>query len=222
MGLELAAMAIGEGAKAYAARQAAKGANSAATAGIAQQAADRAKANALVTGNINALAASNPDAARATDMGSFMDTLRNNAGRIGDTIEPVAGADPRFAAAATAAQTAAAAHTKANADYISGIMAAQQQRQHEGQTAQDTATGVSGIQQNAGQDAALAQLRMQYAATPNPWLTLGGDLLTNAGSSGVLGPKPMLSTGNLVNPGAVNPVNANAFQTMPTGYSGPR
>lgn len=210
MGLELAAMAVGEGLKAYQQKQAQNGVDSALTGGIAQQAANRAKANALITGNINALAASNPAAARASDMGSFMDTLRANSGRIQATTPTVAGADPRYAAATAAAQGAANQHTMTNANYIAGIMAAQQQRQKEGQTLADTATGVGGIQQNSGQDAALTQLRAQYAATPNPWLTLGAGLLTNAGSSGALSPRATVPNGD----GYIMPSEADMLQTI--------
>jgi hypothetical protein len=218
MGLELAAMAVGQGIKAYAQKQASYGAESAQTAGIAQQAADRAKANALVTGDMNSLAASNPNAARASDMGTFMDALRANSGRIGATTPAVAGADPRYAAAVTNAQDAATAHTNTTAGYLASIMAAQQQRQTEGQNMADAATGVSGIQQNAGQDAYLAQLRAQTAGTPNPWTELAGGLVSNLGTSGALGPKAMLSPAPGVVPGGSSPTgNAawNPFVTVP-------
>lgn len=223
MGIELALMAAGTALSAYNKKQAAGRAEGATREGLALQAAERAKATGAVNKDIGYLQSSNPEADRAAINGSFLDTLRANSGRADASTPAVAGADPRYAQAVGAANTAADTHTSASADFISRIMAAARQRQTEGNNIADTGVKIGGIQQDAGIDAAQTEQNVQRAGQPDPWMSLGASLLTNAGTSGVFAPKAMLPSQWGAIPGA-NPgaVNANAFQTMPTGVSGPR
>lgn len=222
MGLELAAMALGTGLKAYNAKQAAGGADAAARAGLAKQAAERAKATGLVNKDVGYLQSSNPEADRAAVTGNFLDTLRANSGRADASTPFVNGANARYGQTVAADSAAADAHTMANANFIARLMAAQKQRATEGQRIQDTATQIGGIQQDAGIDAAQTAQDIQHRGAPNPWVDLGASFLSNAGTSGVFAPKATLPSQwgiDNLNPGVVN---ANNFQTMPVGVSGPR
>jgi|ERR1700688_609422 len=206
-------LVIGAGIKYYGQKQAENSASGAAAAGLQQQVADRDRALGVVNANTQYIAGDTPAARTTQATQDYMDALRQGAGNTAASYPTVPGADPRYAQAVKSASGAATDLETQRANLMAGIRGAQRMRGDEGLKAQDMATTLSGIGQNAGTDTAVTNLAVQKAGAVNPAYSLVGGLVGNAGSA-------FAPTGNAPTAPADNtfaPNTANTGWEAPTG-----
>lgn len=174
--IPLALSAAGAGLQAHNSYRTAKRQDSAAAAGIRQQAARQREADQRVNAEIGALEGSTPEGEKAQALSDYMTTLqraRSQARGGGD----VAGASDRYQTDDAAAKVGIQNYGGQVADTLSRIAAPGLQRDREGRQINRMGSDVAGIARNAGGEAFLAQLR-HNSINRNPWLDAGGQVLT--------------------------------------------
>lgn len=197
--IPLAATVVGEGIKAYGANKAAKGGLAATEAGLMQQAADRKKAMADVSGVTTAEANLNPAARTEQARLDFLNGIRSGNPQVASSYASVPGANARYADAVKTASDNATAQSVARGNLIAGIRGLTRSREDVRQKFLDAGTDVSGINQDANRDANTAGLNVQQASQINPAYGLVGQFLQNMGGAYKYGgnqPPPRIDTAN--------------------------
>lgn len=162
--------------------QTAKRQDAEAAAGIRQQSKKQGEADAKVAEEVQRLAASTAEDERARGLGSFMDTLRRTSGAAGSGLGGPGG--EAFQQAAGEALTGVSDYGRGNADLLSRIDAAQQQRQGEAFGYGRLGTDLGLIGRESAGDAFINQLRLQ-GIRRNAGMDLAAGLLASgAGSMG--------------------------------------
>lgn len=171
--------ALGAGASAYNTNQTAKRQDQVAAEGIRQQASRQKEADQKVAGEVDALKASNADAARKESTNDFLAQLRRTASvaQGGDGI--TGAANERFLTDTADANTGIKDYGQRAASILGRIAAPGRQRMAEGQSQARLASALSVIGRGSEGDAFLNNLRLR-GVNRNPWIDAGASIAGGA------------------------------------------
>lgn len=208
--------AAGAGLNAVGQHNAAVGGEAATERGLMQQAADRKKAMDAINGVTTAEANLNPDARTAQARQDFLDGVRSGAPHIASSYATVPGANQRYTEAVQAAGNEADQSTEKRANLMAMLRGLQRSREDVRQKFLDAGTTVSGINQDAGNDATAAGLDIQHASEVNPAYGIAGKFLSNMGSAYKYPGSAAIDP----NPGNMDLTGMSYLQRLPPNLSG--
>jgi hypothetical protein len=182
--------------------------------GIRKQGQHRQDAAGVVNRNIDAVAASDPNAARAKANQQLMETLqRNRASQVGPAVP---GASDRYAADVEQGNTSVGDFGSELGGMISSVDSAQRQREAESQGMGRAADVISQIQRRAQGDANINALRVQ-SIQPNPWVALASGMVQNIGTGMAKTGGAGKAFGGKIPTGAGGPAAAYPFDPFGAG-----
>lgn len=188
--------------------------NNAETQAIINQQGLRDQANAQVRGLTQQIAKDDPQQIAAASTGQYVDQLRRNAagstqggsttggtqtfGGSTSSLPPnsVAGANARYGADLASGQKQVQDFGDTYAKEMGQLDAATRLRQNEGLAMQTEGTNLNTLGMESYGQNFVDQLRAQAAGQPNPWLTLGSNLLGGAATQISTNPNAYFGSGN--------------------------
>lgn len=163
---------------------------------IGQQQQLESKAANEATQLTQQIAKNNPQQIQAQETSAFVNNLRKNQGATnpsggslnptagaGSALSPVVGGSARYNADVGNAQTAQEQYGNTTANEVAAVDAAVRQRQNEGLAMNSLATNLNTLGAQSSALNFVNQLRAQAGGQTNPWVSLGTNLLGNAGTS---------------------------------------
>lgn len=205
-------LVVAAGVKYYGEKQAAAGGQAATEAGLRQQAEDRKRAMGVIGGVTNAEANLSPDARTAQARQDFLDGVRSGTPQIAGGYTSVPGANPRYAEAVKAASDSATQQSTERANLMAGIRGQTRSREDVRQKFLDAGTNVSGINQDAGNDATAAGLAIQHASQVNPAYGIASQFLSNMAGAYKYGGAPQTEPN--YNPGNMDETGMSYLQPV--------
>jgi|SRR5579863_672853 len=204
--------ALGTGAQYVNQSQANSRQNAAEVQAIGNQQNIRGNANAQVKALTQQIANNSPAQIQAQATGDYVNTLRKNAagstqggptnlnptngGQSVSALAPVAGGSARYGADKATSQAAVQNFGQTNAQEMGALDAAVRQRQNEGLAMQTLSGTLNGLGAQSYTQNFADQLRAQATGQANPWVSLFGNLATNAGKNYKNGPTPSTPSTN--------------------------
>lgn len=183
--------------------QAEKRADHAQTEAIIDQADTRQKANSQVQNLTRAIAQNGPQSEAAKSTGEYVDQLRRNAagstqggtttggaqtfGQSTSALPPNVKGE-RYAQATASGQKESQAYGNTLAEEMGQLDAATRQRQNEGLGMQTLGTNLNTLGLESYGKNFVDQLRAQVAGRANPWVGLGGNIISNTGGAMSMNP----------------------------------
>lgn len=164
-------------------------------AALQHQEADRSKAQGQVSALTRQIAASTPQKTQAQATGDYVSQLRRNAAGTGQTsansaLAPAVGASSRYNTGVANSQNAVSAFGNTQAGQMGSIDAAVRQRQNEGLALNTLGTDLNTINAQSYGTNFVDQLRAQSDSQPNPWVSLGTNLLQAGARNYTSNPTP--------------------------------
>ncbi len=156
----------------------------AAAAGIQAQAALDKEANDRVIAATTQVGNSSPETSRQRILGGLLTTLRQNKAQATPAVGGRA-----FQADNAAAGREVVGYGQRTANLLSRIMAPAAQRRADAERLAQLGSDLGGIARRSGSEKYITDAKVGSIA-PNPWLDLGGDLLSGVGAGLVLKGKP--------------------------------
>lgn len=176
---------------------------------------------------VNKTAKSTPQAAKAKDLNSFLDTIRQHYALTNSASAPHGNVSGAYDQAAKDAAAGVSQYADTRAGNMAGMMAPIQQRQQEAANRSDTAMALSSLARKAKMQDFLANMKIA-AIKRNPWLDLLSTGLkayagakASAGGFGGATPKSSMplnysSGGGLYTPTSfspsIDPMNASTYK----------
>lgn len=174
--------AVSAGGQAVNTHQAQNRENTATIAGIKNQQDIQNQGAAAAHALTSQIARNTPTQIAAKSTGDYVKQLRSNAAgsaRPGATsaLAPVVGANARYDASKDASQATVQDFGDTNAGEMGNLDAAVRQRQNEGIAMDTLGTNLNGLGAKSATQGFVDQLRAAAAGQPNPWVTLGSNLV---------------------------------------------
>lgn len=162
--------------------------NSTLASGVGQQQGLRSQAAGDIAQTTNTIAKDNPAQLQDQATQQYIQNLRSNIGSaqqpgVESSLTTQAGANPRYAKAQSAANTAVQGYGSQLAQEKGATDAAVRMRQNEGLDMGSLATSLQGLNQNSQSDYYTNQIASKAAGTQNPWVQAASSFLGNYGNA---------------------------------------